>query len=87
MLRIQNIPSNLVLTASYGGRQDALIDEHNLKHVIVYSNPDDIPQGMLIDQNDDLARDKAVSVFGLLDNFVVKKKTFVDKSGFHILEP
>lgn len=76
--RLDAIPSNLELTASYGGRQDNLIAENNLKHVIVYSNPQDVPLGVPIDQNDDYARDKATSLFALLDNFAVKKKTFVD---------
>jgi len=36
---IDSIPSNLKLNASYGGRHDKLIDEHNLKSVRVIYDP------------------------------------------------
>jgi hypothetical protein len=35
------LPENLVLTASLGGRLDHLIEEHNLRSVIVVNHPDD----------------------------------------------
>ena len=71
--RIDNIPENLVLTASYGGKQDELIDWHNLKNVRVYSDPDQVPEDRPIDNNDDWARVPGVN-FALLDNFKHKKK-------------
>lgn len=72
--RINEIPSNLILTASYGGRQDHLIEEHNLKNVIVYPNRESVPEDRPIDNNDDWAR-KADVNFALLDNMKVPKKS------------
>jgi len=72
--RINDIPKNLVLTASYGGKQDELIDKHNLKNVIVYKSSDLVPQDRPIDNNDDWARKPFVN-FALLDNMKVSKKT------------
>ena len=64
--RINYIPSNLILTASMGGKHDQLIAEHNLKHAIVVQ---DKSQATLpIDYNDDYARIPNQSFF-LLDNF------------------
>ena len=37
--QIDSIPANLKLNASYGGRHDKLIDEHNLKSVRVVYDP------------------------------------------------
>ena len=63
--RINDIPNNLVLTASYGGRNDELINEYGLKHSIVTKElKDDLPT----DYNDDYARQPNVN-FYLLDNF------------------
>jgi hypothetical protein len=67
------VPSNLILTASYGGREDHLIEEHNLKNVKVYARPEDVPNDRPIDTNDDWAR-KPVVNFALLDNFKAKRK-------------
>ena len=64
--RINEIPKNLVLTASYGGRNDELIKEYDLKHTIVIKNKYeaiDLP----IDYNDDEARKPKIN-FYLLDN-------------------
>ena len=72
--RRYDIPSNLTLTASYGGRQDALIEMYNLKSVKVYAAKELVPEGMGIDQNDDYARTPKVN-FALLDNMKVKKKS------------
>lgn len=74
MNRIDEIPKNLVLTESYGGKQDELIDKHNLKNVIVYKSSDLVPQERPIDNNDDWARKPYVN-FALLDNMKVSKKT------------
>jgi hypothetical protein len=71
--RIGDIPQNLILTASYGGRQDELIEKHNLKNVIVYPNELLVPKERPIDNNDDWARVSKVN-FALLDNMKVSKK-------------
>jgi hypothetical protein len=63
--RLNSIPDNFVLTASYGGRNDELISKHNLKHSIVIQ---EIKNDLPIDTNDDYARMKNVN-FYLLDNF------------------
>ena len=70
--RINDIPKNLVLTASYGGRQDHLIEEYNLKNVIVYKSPEEVPSDRPIDTNDDWARKPKIN-FALLDNMKNKK--------------
>ena len=63
--RINKIPCNLILTASYGGRNDELIEQYNLKYsIVIKEKKDDMP----IDYNDDYAR-KANINFYLLDNF------------------
>jgi hypothetical protein len=67
--RINEIPSNLELTASFGGRADHLIDEYKLKRTIVYKSESEVPSGVPIDTNDDMARNKSVQFFALLDNF------------------
>jgi hypothetical protein len=71
--RIGDIPQNLTLTASYGGRQDELIEKHKLKNVIVYPNALLVPKERPIDNNDDWARVSKVN-FALLDNMKVSKK-------------
>jgi len=77
--RINDIPKNLILTASYGGRQDNLIEEYSLKNVIVYPNALLVPKERPIDNNDDWARKPNIN-FALLDNMKVSKKSSV--SGF-----
>ena len=72
--RINEIPKNLILTASYGGRQDDLIEKHGLKNVIVYPNAESVPKDRPIDNNDDWARKPNVN-FALLDNMKVSKKS------------
>lgn len=64
--RIDQIPKNLVLTASYGGRSDHLIKEYNLKHVEVVNDYEEI-QNRPIDTTDDQARIPNVN-FVLLEN-------------------
>ena len=70
--RINDIPDNLILTASWGGKEDYLIDEHKLKNVQVISSSDGVEKE-LIDVNDDLARIPDVN-FYLLDNNNNNKK-------------
>ena len=66
--RINDIPNNLVLTASRGGRQDELIDRNGLKNVTICKSKEDVPYGLPIDTNDDLARIPEIN-FALVDNF------------------
>lgn len=72
--RINDIPENLVMTASYGGRQDDLIEKHNLKNVIVYASQNLVPKDRQVDNNDDWARIPNTN-FALLDNMKVTKKS------------
>jgi hypothetical protein len=54
--RIDSIPDNFSLTASYGGRADNLIKEHNLKYALVVGHPDEAEKlGLKIDHDDSLA--------------------------------
>ncbi len=76
--RLNEIPENLVMTASYGGKQDDLIEKHNLKNVKVYKNISDVPDDRPIDNNDDWARIPGIN-FALLDNLKVSKKESVDE--------
>ena len=69
--RINEIPDNLILTASKGGRNDYLIDEYNLKNVEIIKTKEDA-KGKPIDTCDDQARMPNVN-FCLLDNFAKKK--------------
>jgi hypothetical protein len=66
--RLDQIPSNLILTASRGGRLDHLIDQHGLKNVEIIKQPEQA-NGRPIDTCDDQARIPDVN-FCLLDNFV-----------------
>lgn len=72
--RMNQIPSNLILTASYGGTDDHLIDLFNLKNVKVYADIDSVPADRPIDVNDKWARIPGVS-FALLDNTKVSRKS------------
>jgi hypothetical protein len=76
--RLGEIPPNLVLTASYGGKQDSLIEKHGLKNVIVYPQISMVPKSRPIDNNDDWARIPGIS-FALLDNMKISKKESVDE--------
>jgi hypothetical protein len=71
--RINDIPNNLVLTASYGGRTDDLIEKFNLKNVKVYANINEVPANRPIDTNDKFARIPNIN-FALLDNMKYSKK-------------
>lgn len=51
------IPTNVNLTASYGGRHDDLINKHNLKSVEVVFHPQQaLTMGLEIDHDDSLAK-------------------------------
>jgi hypothetical protein len=67
--RLDVIPDNLVLTASYGGSHDYLIEKHTLKHTLVVKTVLEA-LGFPIDTNDDEARKPNVKKFYLLDNHV-----------------
>lgn len=61
------IPKNLVLTASYGGKHDDLIDQHNLKSAeVVYSREEAEQKGIPIDEDDSYAVDADTKRVGLL---------------------
>jgi len=66
---IGSIPHNLELTASYGGRNDELIAQHDFKFVRIYKSKKDVPDGIPIDTNDDCARNKIIKEFALIDNY------------------
>lgn len=67
--RINDIPDNFVLTASRGGRQDALIDVYNLREaIVVFSQYQARKQKLPIDYSDHMAArpDKRNKNFALL---------------------
>lgn len=84
--RLDEIPDNLELTASRGGRQDDLIRRHNLKQVHVFSSLSEVPKGMPIDYNDDCARDKMIRTFALIDNFNKERKQEKNKLTLKVLQ-
>jgi len=66
---IDQIPENLVLTASYGGRHDDLIEPNGLRSArVVYSQAEADYPGLEIDRDDSLAAFPGSS-FALLENF------------------
>lgn len=71
--KINDIPKNLILTASRGGRLDYLIDQYNLKNVTIYNSEFQVPKNIPIDTNDDYARMPLIN-FGLIDNYAKKTK-------------
>ena len=70
--RINEIPNNLILTASYGGKLDYLINEFDLKNVKVYKSHNEVQDNRPVDFNDDYARIPKIN-FALLDNMLVSK--------------
>ena len=65
--RLDKIPSNLVLTASRGGKHDNLIEKYNLKNVEIIKKKEQA-KGRPIDLRDEQARTPGAN-FCLLDNF------------------
>lgn len=64
---LNQIPENMILTCSYGGVDDNLIKEYDLKHSIVYYHPDDaVRDGVSIDHDDSLAMNPNIKIVGLL---------------------
>ena len=71
--RITEIPKNLTLQASYGSKQDYLINKHGLKFARVYTDKKAaLSSGLPIDTDDSFAM-SGVRSFALLDNFKYKK--------------
>lgn len=72
--RLCAIPGNLNLTASYGGKHDALIEQYNLKSArVVYSVEEAERLGLQIDTDDRMAAYGSES-FALLENFTRLRK-------------
>ena len=70
------VPFNLVLTASYGGRNDDMIAEYSLRSAkVVFSKPEAVDLGLEIDNDDSHACDptKANQDFALLIHGVQPK--------------
>tara|TARA_R110000744_G_scaffold228339_2_gene346318 strand:+ start:2160 stop:2768 length:609 start_codon:yes stop_codon:yes gene_type:complete len=73
--RLGEVPDNLVLTASYGGRSDHLIKEHGLKSALVVESLEAAAVlGLPVDNNDDVARVPKIN-FALVDNYAPKDKS------------
>lgn len=67
--RLYEIPDNLMLNASYGGKHDALIEQWGLKYAkVVYSENEAKYLGLPIDVDDRLAA-QSNQPFALLENF------------------
>ncbi len=61
------VPSNFVLTASLGGKFDAMVEKHNLRTAVVVYHPEEAEaKGLEIDTTDELARDAKYGSFALL---------------------
>jgi hypothetical protein len=72
--RLGEIPRNLVLQASKGGREDDLILQHGLKYAeVVWSEAEAAAKMLPIDTDDYLAA-YGSKPFALLENFSTKKK-------------
>ena len=67
--RINEIPNNLCLQASYGSYDDDLIEEYGLKYAKVFTNKEELEKsGLPVDVDDSLAMEGTGS-FALMDNF------------------
>ncbi len=65
--RLDEIPDNVVLTASYGGTHDHLIAEHGLRSArVVFSEAEAAALGLELDHDDSHAMQQAGPSFGLL---------------------
>lgn len=73
LARRDAIPTNLTLQASYGGKHDALIDQHGLKFAkVVFSKEEANVLNLRIDTDDTMAISGAAS-FALLENATARK--------------
>lgn len=79
------LPSNVLLTASYGGRNDHLIEEHGLRYsVVVYSFEEAENMGLRIDKDDSIAYSSRES-FALLIHGSQPKGSKASKAvAFHL---
>lgn len=79
--RISMIPDNFVLTASYGGRKDDLIQTYDLRSVRVINHPDEA-NGLEIDHTDEhAARPSLMDIpFALLLHGVQKKNSIASSA-------
>jgi len=69
-----DIPANLTVQASYGGRQDHMIEEHGLKFAKVFCTIKEVKEsGLPLDVDDTLAMSGTAS-FALLDNYSADAK-------------
>lgn len=65
--RLNEIPNNFRLTASKGGKQDDLIEKHNLRYVDIVRNVEEaIKKRLQIDINDKLASSDSDQPFAIL---------------------
>lgn len=71
--RINEIPENLNLIASYAGRRDVLIEKYGLRSARVYDYIEDVPEGMPIDEGDREPM-KQGGDFALINNFKKQKR-------------
>ena len=77
--RLDSIPGNLTLQASYGGRQDDLIEKHGLKYAKVFKSMAEVESsGLPLDVDDTLAMNGSTS-FALLDNYSADAKRMRNK--------
>jgi hypothetical protein len=67
--RLDRIPANFTLTASYGGTQDHLIERYGLKHCRVFRTLAEVEASGLPLDTDDTAAMSGAGNFALLDNF------------------
>lgn len=74
-----SVPSNLVLTASVGGKFDALISEHNLKSARVVFSIEEA-NGLPIDHDDSHAMDANCHAFAMLIHNVQPKGSEASKA-------
>lgn len=72
--RLSEIPPNLALTASTGGKDDHLIAEHGLRTATVYYDIADVPEDMMIDLDDWEAQMPDHPSFALLENMTNRKQ-------------
>lgn len=81
--RLDQIPSNFVLTASRGGRKDDLIEKHTLRSVkVVFSEAEATAAGLEIDHTDEHAANPATCAndFALLIHGVQPKGSLASEA-------
>ena len=81
--RLGDIPANLHLTASVGGKDDDMIATHGLKTATVFHDLDDVPADMMVDLDDWEAQDSNRPSFALLENMSNKNQGGDDRIAAH----